>query len=295
MSSLNNLYISQSYQGLLHFSTNSTASANLELIEDGLGNSLGLYLNNNGDLKTTTLVSSSTIQANNFIVKNKIEITGSIDINGSVTASNALITNDLNVAGTLFANKVVTLIESSSIIFSSGSNILGDESSDIQTLIGSTIMSGSSTTIGNSTITGSQTITGSLNLIGTGNLATTASNTFIGNQIFSGSVRGGVNTLTITSNTASMNCSLGNFFTLTLPTASATLINPSNILPGETISLRITQPASGTAGTVVFPTNVKFPALVPYVASTGNNSVDIITFISFDSSSLFAAATKNLI
>jgi hypothetical protein len=196
---------------------------------------------------------------------------------------------------------------------------LGDSILDIQTLNGTTIMSGSSS------LTGSMGISANLNVLGnissstlsgvgnvtlfsqsvdarldsiesfTGSYATTGSNTFIGNQIFSGSVRGGVNALTITSNTASMNCSLGNFFTLTLPSSSATQINPSNILPGETISLRITQAASGTGGTVSFPTTIKFAALAPYVASTGNNSVDVVTFISFDSSSLYAASVKTLI
>ena len=53
--------------------------------------------------------------------------------------------------------------------------------------------------------------------------------------------------------------------------------------------------SSGTGGTVSFPTTIKFAALAPYVASTGNNSVDVVTFISFDSSSLYAASVKTLI
>jgi len=143
MGSLSNLYITQSYQGLLHLSSNNTASANLELIEDGLGNSLGLYLNTNGDLRTTTSISSSTIEATNLKIKNKIELTGSIDIDGPVTASSAFIETDLIVSGTLFAKEVHTLIESSSIIFSTGSNILGDSTADTQTLNGKVIVSGS--------------------------------------------------------------------------------------------------------------------------------------------------------
>lgn len=256
----------------------------------------------------------------------------------NITASNIEVRNNLNVVGTITANKIVTLIESSSIIFSSGSNILGDSILDTQTLNGDVIMSGSAS------LTGSMGITNNLNVLGNissstisgignvttfsqsvdsrldgieANYATTGSNSFngnqtitgsltisssadidlnvIGNSTFSGSVRGVVNALTVTSNTASMNCSLGNFFTVTLPSASATLINPSNILPGETISLRVTQAASGTAGTISFPTTIKFATLAPYVASTTNNSVDIVTFISFDSSSLYAASVKTLI
>lgn len=160
MSSLYNLYISQSYQGLIHFASNSASVSTLGLIEDGLGNSLGLYLNNNGDLRTTTSISSSTIEATNLVIKNKIELTGSIDIDGPVTASTAFIENDLIVSGTLFAKEVHTLIESSSIIFSSGSNILGDSVLDTQTLNGTVIMSGSGQ------LTGSMGITGDLNVLG---------------------------------------------------------------------------------------------------------------------------------
>ena len=165
MSSLNNLYISQSYQGLLHFGTNTGSVSALGLIEDGLGNSLGLYLNNSGDLKTTTSVSSSTIEAQNLIVKNKIELTGSIDIDGPVTASSAFIENDLIVSGTLFAKEVHTLIESSSIIFSTGSNILGDSTADIQTLNGKVIVSGSEEITGSLFVT-SEISSSTLNGVG---------------------------------------------------------------------------------------------------------------------------------
>jgi len=141
MGSLNNLYISQSYQGLLTFSTNSGSTSTLTQISDGSGNGLGLFLNNNGDLRTTTSVSSSLIETTKLIVKDKIELTGSVDILGSVTASNAFIKNDLIVSGTIYAYKINTTIESSSVIFSSGSNILGDSITDTQTLNGTIIMS----------------------------------------------------------------------------------------------------------------------------------------------------------
>jgi hypothetical protein len=477
MSSLNNLYISQSYQGLIHFATNTGSVSTLGLIEDGLGNSLGLFLNNAGDLRTTTSVSSSRIEATNLVIKNKIELTGSIDIDGPVTASSAFIEGNLAVSGTLFANKVVTLIESSSVIYSSGSNILGDEITDTQTLIGSTIMSGSasltgslqvSSNISSSTISGignvtlysqsvdarldflegpfstsvdsrldnlenftastyvnfstsvdsrldlveatssflsgpfSQSVdqrldaleaataslgyvttgsfnpftqsvnarldaieisTASLNLFTqsansrltnlestsasvnislsnlnsftqsfsssvstsfagvtnrinvlssfTASYATTGSNSFNGNQtitgslilsssatvelttigasIFSGSVTGQVFPLTISSNTASMDCSLGNFFTLTLP-AGATRLVATNIQPGETLSLKILN--STSASQCTGSTSVKFPNGFTYVPTTVSGSTDIITFLSFDNTAIYAVAAN---
>jgi hypothetical protein len=50
MGSLSNLYISQSYQSLIHLGTNNTASANLIGLEDGLGNSIGISVNTSGSL-----------------------------------------------------------------------------------------------------------------------------------------------------------------------------------------------------------------------------------------------------
>jgi len=443
MGSLSNLYISQSYQSLLHFSTDNSASATLTQLQDGVGQNLGLFLNTNGDLRTTTSISSSTIEATNLKIKNKIELTGSIDIDGPVTASSAFIETDLIVSGTLFAKEVHTLIESSSIIFSTGSNILGDSTADTQTLNGKVIVSGSEeiasannkfSEIGASTaslnnFTASQEIknntlasytasindkfdavgisTASLNsftgslvqtfvttaslqatasflqnqidqklftssfnsfsasvntytssndikwntlqnvtasilsftssqeskditlsaytqsndtkwstlssytasndtkwstltnvtaslLSKTGSYATTGSNTFTGGNTFNKSVNGSVNALTISSNTASMDCSLGNFFTLTLASAATTRLNPTNIQAGQTISLKILQPA--TTGSLTYNTStIKFPSALQYTASAISNASDILTFVTYDTSTLFAVAVKNMI
>ena len=439
MGSLSNLYISQSYQGLLTFSTNSGSTSTLTQISDGSGSLLGLFLNNAGVLRTTTSISSSTIEATNLVIKNKIELTGSIDIDGPVTASNAFIENDLIVSGTLFANKVVTLIESSSIIFSSGSNILGDSILDTQTLNGTIIMSGSSSLTGSMGITGDLNVLGNISsstISGIGNVttfsqsvdarldvveataslyipfstsvdsrldylegpfstsvntsivllnqftasiglitsqsfntytastdadlaaihqttsslnaftasqetknitlgivtqslnaftasqnnlnatfATTGSNTFIGNQTitgsltlsssaaielnvignstFSGSVRGITNTLSISSNTASMDCSLGNFFILNLQAGINTRLEPANILPGETVSLRVNQNA--TPGTISYPSSIKFADGSPYTASITSGAIDVLSFISFDNSTLFGAAANKMV
>lgn len=123
----------------------------------------------------------------------------------------------------------------------------------------------------------------------TGSYATTGSNTFIGNEIFSGSIRGQVFPITISSNTASMNCSLGNFFTLSLP-AGTTRLEATNIQPGETLSLKILNQTS--ASVVSSSVSVKFPTGFTYVPTAVTSSTDIITFLSFDSSSIFAVAAN---
>ena len=526
MGSLSNLYISQSFQSLIHLGSNITASTTQVELEDGLGNGLGIFVNTLGDVSIDgKLVVSGTfdiegkitvnddVRVNgNLSVSGATSLTGSLDVTQNITASNALIENDLIVSGTLFASKVVTLIESSSIIYSSGSNILGDEVSDTQTLIGSTIMSGSASLTGSMGITNNLSVTNNIssstisgignvtfystsvdsrlvyiettfstsvdsrldylevpfstsvdnrldlveatasylnttfstsvdsrldyiettfstsvdsrldlveatasylnttfstsvdsrldylegtfstsvdsrldnleafstsvqlnfvteaelaaataslisqintklntssfnaytqsadtalnnlsssisasfvlvnNVVGglsakTGSYATTGSNNFIGNQtitgsltlsssaavelqvignsVFSGSFRGGVINLSVASQTASMDFSLGNFYTLNLPSSSITFLNPINIRPGQTTQLLIRQ--GSVTGSLSYPTNLLFPTGSEYTASRAANAADIISFVSFDTASLYAVSVKNLV
>lgn len=143
-------------------------------------------------------------------------------------------------------------------------------------------------TTGSNTFVGNQTITGSLIL--SSSAATEL--TVIGNSIFSSSVRGIAQTLSISSNTASMDLSTANFFLLTLVSGSNTFLNPTNINPGETISLLITQPVSGY-GTLTYPSSLKFPTGFAYAASATSSYVDVITFISFNNSALYSVAINN--
>ena len=518
MGSLSNLYISSSFQSLIHLGNDNTASTAYTVLQDGFGNDLGVSLNTRGEIKSAGLLVSGAVDisttfsgstqgfvnqsstnnliritgsytvtgnqasiteigigwlvnggalsngrvigitgtpnvdvtytidqfytANNvtytftgsieraveitgdlnvsddlfvgghLIIEDGVEITGSIDITGDVTASNAFIENDLIVSGTISAFKIVTTIESASVIFSSGSNILGDATNDTQTLIGDVIMSGSSS------LTGSMGITGNLNVLGnissstisgignvsaysaavdsrldflegpfstsvdlrldelenwsaslqtnfattaeltltrsliegqmtvtasflqnqinqklftssfnaytasassslgslsasiavtdnaqtirinelssfTSSYSTTGSNSFGGNQVFSGSVRGVVIPLSVVSQTASMDLSLGNFFTLTLPTSSITFLNPTNIRPGETVQLLVRQ--QSLTGSLNYPSSLLFPTGSDYSSSVFANARDILSFVSFDTTSLYAVSVKNLV
>jgi len=143
-------------------------------------------------------------------------------------------------------------------------------------------------TTGSNNFVGNQTITGSLILSSSANIELTV----IGNSTFSGSVRGIAQTLTISSQTASMDLSTGNFFLLTLVSGSNTYLNPTNINPGETISLLVQQP-SVSYGTLTYPSTLKFPTGFAYVASTTSSYVDIITFVSFNTASLYSVAINN--
>jgi cytoskeletal protein CcmA (bactofilin family) len=443
MGSLSNLYVSQSYQSLLHLGTDTSffpVGANAPQgyigVQDGLGYNAGFAISSSGEMyfsKSVIINEDLSINGDldvdgNFIVSGTFDIEGKVTVNDSVrvngnlevsgattltgslvvtnamTASNMFITNDLIVSGTLNAFKIVTTIESSSVIFSSGSNILGDSILDTQTLNGTIIMSGSSQLTGSMGITGnftadgSGTFGGSGSFIGdltaTGNISSstlsgvgnvtlysasvnsrlaflegpfstsvdlrldnleawssslqttfvtetqltqtasflqnqinqklntssfdaysssiynglqvdgsltrvkaglqiTGSMNITGSMIYSGSVRGVVIPLSITSQTASMDCSLGNFFTLTLVSGSNTMLTATNIQPGETIGLRVIQPA--TNGTLTYTSVLKFPQAFPYIATPISGAVDILSFQSYDTTALYGVAVNTMI
>jgi hypothetical protein len=109
-----------------------------------------------------------------------------------------------------------------------------------------------------------------------------------------GSLRGQVSTLSISSNTASVNLSTNNFFTLTLANGTGTNINPTNINPGQTVNILVTQGSAGT-GTVTFPTLVKQPSGSLYTGSAIANAIDIVTMIAFDSTNVYVSSVRNMI
>lgn len=495
MGNLNNLYISQSYQSLLHFATDSGSTATLTEIEDGTGQGLGLYLNSIGSASLDgdmfiggdLTVSGAFDIEGPLVVRDNVYVTGSIYSSQNISSSRMLAgeitASNLRVEGTLYAYEIHTIIESSSVIFSSGSNILGDSLLDTQTLNGTVIVSGSEQVTGSlgvsnnvevkgnissSTVSGignvtaysqsvdarldiveataslyvpfSQSVdsrldyleatasylngpfstsvdarldsleqfTGSQGLVTTSSFqaytasvnadlaaihqttaslnaytasntiafntytasaaaafnaytsstnsrlnnlelfsgsqltkdatlqqltssvlawtastntrlniiettyATTGSNTFRGTEsiegslnitgslgvsgsmVYSGSVRGQVFPITIASQTASLDCSLGNFFTLTLVSGSATNLQATNIKPGETISLRITQPVGGYGSVTTNGGTIRFPQTSPYFASPSGSAVDIISFLSFDTSALYGVSVNTM-
>ncbi len=149
---------------------------------------------------------------------------------------------------------------------------------------------GSYATTGSNSFNGNQTITGSLTISSSAAIELNV----IGNSTFSGSMRGVVIPLTIAASTASMDCSLGNFFTLTLAGGGAnTRLVATNIQPGETITLRVTQ--NTTTGSLTYPSYIKFPNFGGYVPSPSANAVDILTFVTLDSTTLYGVNVKNMI
>jgi len=112
------------------------------------------------------------------------------------------------------------------------------------------------------------------------------------NVEITGSLIGQPVDITPTTATASLDCSLGNFFDLTLSASYELYLSASNLQAGQTMNLRITQPA--TSGSLTYGSEFKFPGGIPYEVSASGSAVDIVSFISFDSSTLYGTAIKNL-
>ncbi len=124
--------------------------------------------------------------------------------------------------------------------------------------------------------------------------ATTASQdvTFYGGAHFTDKVTGDVGSLSIASTTASMDCSAGNFFTLTLANGVDTHLDATNITAGQTINLKVTNNATG-AGTISFAPEFEFVDGTAFEVTATTSAVDVITFVSFDGTSLQATGLKN--
>jgi len=109
----------------------------------------------------TQLITPELLREFNTDIIDAIQLTGSYATTGSNSfVGNQTITGNLNVSGVISASVLYVQTETSSVIYSSGSNQFGDELSDIQTLSGSVKVQGSLTVNGTPVLTSSADVTG---------------------------------------------------------------------------------------------------------------------------------------
>ncbi len=208
MGSLSNLYISQSYQSLIHIATNNTASATLIDLQDGLGNSIGVAVNTSGDLYLSGSLTAS-LQQGYLYVGGASGQTYAFPTSSLVTNINTgslVTTASFNAYTASNDSKVNQLINATSsyAISSSVAAVDAAQQSQIDNLIaatGSYITSSIPLTSLNAFTASQETknttlegVTSSLqaftqsqqNLNST--FATTGSNVFVGNQVISGNI-----------------------------------------------------------------------------------------------------------
>jgi hypothetical protein len=195
--------------------------------------------------------------------------TGSFATTGSNTfIGNEIISGSLNISGSI-----------------TSSNVVGNWT---DTFTGSAVVSQIVTCTQAQYIT----VSGSANASNTLYVITDASGS---GQYISGSLTSNVNTLTIASSTASLDCSTGNFFIITLPSSSGVQLNPTNIQSGQTINLQVNQAAVTGAGLFTYPSSIKQVSGSSYTPTGTAGAVDIVTFIAFNTASLFLSNIKNFI
>lgn len=256
------------------------------------------------------------------IVTNSLDISTKLDtasFNSWTSSVYEPFSSSVNTSIINLENEALTHATTGSNNFFGSQSIDGDV-----TISGSLTVSGSSTLIGNSQQTGNQEITGSIfhlgdttqsgsqftsgSLVLDGTLTVTTSASIdggwavTGSSYYSGSVKGNVHYVSSSTTnpsdfTHSIDCSLGNFFDFYLLNGQ-NLITTANIGGGETITVRLNQPAdpggSGSYGEVVWDTgSIKFPFTSNPQTTQGSEAIDVLTLVSFDTGALFGVLGKN--
>jgi hypothetical protein len=96
----------------------------------------------------------------------------------------------------------------------------------------------------------------------------------------------------VASNTSSIDISTANFFTITLGSSATTHISASNVRAGQSVNILVT---TGTNSTASFSTNIKQPSGSFYLPTSGSGKFDILSLVSFDTTSLYLVAVNQMI
>jgi hypothetical protein len=107
-----------------------------------------------------------------------------------------------------------------------------------------------------------------------------------------GSVAGNVIALSVASGTASIDFRAGTFFTLTIPSSTITHITASNMQPGLTANLVLTQQA--TTGSVRWDSGFKFPSGSFNTGSASGSAVDIVSMMMVNTSQILSVGANRI-
>jgi cytoskeletal protein RodZ len=273
-----------------------------------------------GGRKTGFLIDSASnafvegsLSVSGSSIANALNVTGSVDISGSTTlrgnltqttgsisaVGNIITTNGVftsSVNGGLYIDNVGWVGSGSAGAFFINSNT---QDIKIQCYVTESV-NGKNIVIENFSPTGSATgIHGkvALRARGVGGAVTVENTSQFRVECqteVTGAVYGNIIPLSINSNTASMNLTGSNFFTLELAAGSTTHLSATNIKPGQTINLLVSQPTGGT-GSLSYNSTFDFPAGNAYIPTAVTSSKDILTFVTFDSSTIYATSINNLV
>jgi hypothetical protein len=120
----------------------------------------------------------------------------------------------------------------------------------------------------------------------------TGSQSISGSLIVTGSAKGNVVALSISSNTASMDLNNANYFTLTLADTATTHITATNITAGTSATLVIT---TGTNSSASLAPILLQPSGSSYSATLGSAKKDVLSLVAVGTANAFVVSTKNMI
>jgi hypothetical protein len=244
----------------------------------------------------------ATLGANTFTgsqtISSSLNVSGSANfVGGDVNFTDQGRNINIDVDRTIIKGQKPTLISQSLDIqntltasLAQGFTYVGDANGRTTTVATSSFATNVSNlaTTGSNSFNGNQTITGSLILSSSAAVELQV----IGNSVFTGSAFGNVVALSITSNTASMDLNLGNYFTLTLAGTATTHISASNVQPGVSATLVITTGTNSSAS--LAPTMLQ-PSGSSYSATNGSGKKDVLSIVAVASGVPFVVSTKNMI
>ena len=198
--------------------------------------------------------------------QNKLSLTGSFDVSGSLTIVSQSFTGDAidNITPT---STGVPSVKHVVAITSASYAALGTKDPNTLYVISGSAVEGLTTFpySGSAQITGSMGITGSL--------------------------KGNFVSMSIASSTASMDVSAGNFFVLGVPTGTTHLV-ATNVQNPQTINMLL-KTVSGSI--ITFGPNILQPSGSFFTASSEAASQDVLSFIAFDTTSLYLVGQNNFI
>ncbi len=113
-----------------------------------------------------------------------------------------------------------------------------------------------------------------------------------GLNVDEGTVKQHVQSITIASNTGSLDASTGNLFEITLGNGVDTQLEIENQTAGQTFQLKITNNATA-AGTISFDSQFEFEEGTAFEATAATGAVDILTLTTFDGTSVQCVGAKN--
>jgi hypothetical protein len=271
-----------------------------------------IYVNNDA-LDTYSAVFGFQNKAN--YTDGRVTILTPLSASAGFTSSNAFINGELYSVTSASFNTRIIAAENTGFVTTASFNAYTQSTNDFTSSITASYnatsaslnsVSSSLLEVSSSLLAVSGTVyTNTNSIIGinakTASYATTGSNSLTGSQIITGSltITGSVATppvaLSIASNTASIDFSKGSIYTLTLVSSSvATYITASNLTPGQTANLLVTQ-ASVLSGSIVWASAFKFPTGSAYTGSKVVNAVDLISFITVNNSTIYSVGAQNLV